>query len=674
MKPRAKRFAIALLACSILSNGAWADQASEVLVRGWVESLDKSPDWQAKAGSISSQGNATVIGGLAIAREDGSVSLTGAELRFDDLASSADGLSASAIMAKNLGVTGKPWAVLIPTVEAKGFASPAFGGWSYDAKAPATSLAKLYTVLAKTRLDLFSMPEASFTQDKSSGRYVDVRYEGLADGKLKLQSIGKIESSSPMGPNAPTMNFTIEGMSARNMDLAAFARVVDPDAYVGGKGDGKWMTAVEGGTYGKVTVLADSAPVFTIADISFGDMSVRQTAKPFVGALDELILKSPNQNEDEVLALLSEHLANFVGWFKLSSLTMSDLKFEKLGSDGDRGSLAKASIADISADGMKRFALENFSAEGSGGKFGLKLFEMADVIWPSLALYMEVGKFSSDQSKGKPLDAALAGKIAGSIFDFFPKIGKTAIEGVTINVDWPEALSLESFSQIGTYDGGAIAADTKTELKNLVIPGAVLKADPQAAQVFEALGYDRLAIGGAGVQTYDKTLGAFSDQSRITVEKAGALALYLAFGGLTPERIKAVMVPVVSARAGADPDMMAIIAAANGATFNGFSLRFEDQSLTKRLLAYAAKMQNMDEKTLVANGMAMMQLGLSQLRSPDFAQKTVAAVGAFLNEPKSLTISLKPPAPVGVQQVMSLDPNNPAKAIELFGVSVTAND
>ncbi|MFN0193063.1 MAG: hypothetical protein ACKVP5_13985, partial [Aestuariivirga sp.] len=237
-----------------------------------------------------------------------------------------------------------------------------------------------------------------------------------------------------------------------------------------------------------------------------------------------------------------------------------------------------------------------------------------------------------------------------------------------------EALSLESFSQIGTYDGGAIAADTKTELKNLVIPGALLKADPQVAQVFEALGYDRLAIGGSGVQTYDKTLGAFSDQSRIAVENAGALALYLAFGGLTPERIKAVLVPVVSARAGADPEMGAIIAAASGATFNGFSLRFEDASLTKRLITYASKMQNMDEQTMIANAMAMMQLGMSQLQSPDFAQTAVAALGAFLKQPGSFTVSFKPKAPVGVREMMSLDPNNPAKALELFGVSVTAND
>jgi hypothetical protein len=674
MKPRATRFAVALLACSVLSGGAWADQASEALVRGWIDNLDKSPEWKAAAASITSQGAATVIAGLAIGREDGSVSLAGEELRFDDLASGANGLSASAITAKNLGVTGKPWAFMIPKVEATGFASPAFDGWVYDPKTPATSLAKLYTVLAKTRLDLLSMPEASFNQEievtggaplKSTARYADVRYEGLANGKLKLQSIGKLESHSPMASGVPTMTFTIEGMSARNTDLAAFARVVDPDAYAGGKGDGKWVPAVEGGTYGKVTVLADGKPVTTIADISFGEMAVRQTNKPFVAALDELILKSPNQNEDEVLALLQEHLSNFVGWFKLSSVTMSDLKADFL--DGGKLSLAKASIADVSPDGMKRFALEDFNAEGTGGKFGLKLFELADV-------YMELGKFSSDQSKGQPLDTARAGKIAGSVFELFPKIGKIAIEGVTLSGLGPEALSLESFLQTGTYDGGAIAADTKTELKNLVIPSAVLRATPEAAQIFDALGYDRLAIAGSGVQTYDKALGAFSDQSRIAVENAGALALYLAFGGLTPERIKAVMIPVVSARTGADPDPQAMIAAADGITFNGFSLRFEDASLTKRLVTFAAKMQNMDEQTTIANATAMLQLGLSQAQSPDFAQKTVAALGAFLKEPKSLTLALKPPAPVGVQQMLQLDPNNPAKAIELFGVSVTAND
>ena len=205
-------------------------------------------------------------------------------------------------------------------------------------------------------------------------------------------------------------------------------------------------------------------------------------------------------------------------------------------------------------------------------------------------------------------------------------------------------------------------------------PRALLRSTPEAAQVFDALGYDRLVIGGAGAEAYDGTLGAYSSQSHLGVENAGALAMYFALGGLTPERIKALMLPFIAKPAKAEPDTAAVVAAADGVTFNGFSLRFEDASLTKRLLAFAAKMQNMDEQTTIANAAAIMQLGMSQLRDPDFAAMTMGAVTAFLKEPKSLTIAVKPPAPVTAQHIMGLNPADPATAIKLFGVSVTAND
>jgi hypothetical protein len=52
----------------------------------------------------------------------------------------------------------------------------------------------------------------------------------------------------------------------------------------------------------------------------------------------------------------------------------------------------------------------------------------------------------------------------------------------------------------------------------------------------------------------------------------------------------------------------------------------------------------------------------------------VNAVNTFLKDPKSITLSLTPAAPIKVEQVMTLDPSNPGAAIDLFGASVTAND
>jgi hypothetical protein len=92
------------------------------------------------------------------------------------------------------------------------------------------------------------------------------------------------------------------------------------------------------------------------------------------------------------------------------------------------------------------------------------------------------------------------------------------------------------------------------------------------------------------------------------------------------------------------------------------------------VLPLIAKMQGMDEAAMVANAGAMMQIGLMQLKNQTFTDQVVGAVNAFLKDPKSFTVSFQPAAPVKVEQIMTLDPANPGAAVDVLGVSVTAND
>src|SRR4029078_5074363 len=79
-----------------------------------------------------------------------------------------------------------------------------------------------------------------------------------------------------------------------------------------------------------------------------------------------------------------------------------------------------------------------------------------------------------------------------------------------------------------------------------------------------------------------------------------------------------------------------------GIQVSRFTFRFEDQSITKKVIPLLAKMQGMDEATMVANAGAMLQLGLAELKNPTFTQKAVEAINAFLKDPRSLTILAKP--------------------------------
>jgi hypothetical protein len=109
-------------------------------------------------------------------------------------------------------------------------------------------------------------------------------------------------------------------------------------------------------------------------------------------------------------------------------------------------------------------------------------------------------------------------------------------------------------------------------------------------------------------------------------------------------------------------------------SFSGLSLRFDDHSITKKVLPMIAAMQGMDEKTLIASVGPMMQMGLMQLQNQAFAEQALAAVNGFLADPKSLTIKASPAAPVKVSDIMTMNPAAPGEAITKLGVSVSAND
>jgi hypothetical protein len=210
-------------------------------------------------------------------------------------------------------------------------------------------------------------------------------------------------------------------------------------------------------------------------------------------------------------------------------------------------------------------------------------------------------------------------------------------------------------------------------VSGIVIPRSLLHMEPESGQIFDALGYSELLIDADGEADHDDAAGRYSGQGRVAVKDAGALSLAHALGGLTHDRIKAIMSPFAMSPNG-EPDEGQLLSAVGPLSIESFTLRFDDSSLMKRVLPLAAKMQGMDEATLIANTTAMMQLGLTQLGNQAFTSEVVNAVGAFLKDPKSLTLALRPAQPVTVQQLMGLDPAKPGAAIDLLGVHVTAND
>jgi hypothetical protein len=679
-KSRIAALAGAFLLSSGLASGALADATSEALVRAFIERIDKQAEWQATVADVSSQGGSTLVDGLKLGREDGSLAVTVPKLTLDSLAlREGGGVNLASFASDTLEIKGASWTFLATGFSGKGLRTPSFEGWSFDPKMPVTSLARFYTRLAKTEFAEIALPSGSLdyemqtpgTAEKTRSRtaYTNIRYDNLSNGILSSQSLERMETVSQYGAGA-AITSVLEELKSNAANLSALARILDPDSYANGKGDGQWVTAVEGAGYGRVSVKQGDKETFSVASLSMGRLRVRQPAEPFAVAIDELIAKSGAPPEAEVFAFLEKHLSNLTGWFRFESIDMKGIAASP--PEGGDVKLAGVGIRDVSSDGMKSFAIDDFTVNSPQLNAKLGFFEVADVVWPSLRSFILLGKLEETKKGGVP-DAALVEEISTTLLDLFPRFGRMEIRDVSGGIPGSEPLTLKSY--VSTSAGGMalLPREAKAKLDALVIPRGILRATPESAGFFDQLGYAELVAHVDGQASHDGQRGAYSSAVDFLVDDAGALRIAYGLGGLTPENIRAFIRPLLQAKDG-NPDETAVMAAVGPLSLSNARVRYEDASLVKRLLPYLAKMQGTDEATLIGNATAMLQLGLSQLKNTAFTQQAVASVGAFLNNPRSLTLSLKPSQPVRFLQLMQIDPNRPGAAIDLLGVTMSAND
>jgi hypothetical protein len=216
------------------------------------------------------------------------------------------------------------------------------------------------------------------------------------------------------------------------------------------------------------------------------------------------------------------------------------------------------------------------------------------------------------------------------------------------------------------------AGKTTMSLNDLVIPEAALAMMDPSGQL-KALGYSEITLNMTG----DGELSVAGDDFGMTgtfgVSSKDMAGFTFSYGA--SEIPLAVMAEMQTAqKTGRPPDFNMLMPQLMNVSLSGFKIRFEDASITKKVLPLIARTQGMDEAAMVANAGAMMQLSLMQLKNQAFTDQVVSAVNAFLKDPKSFTVSFQPAAPVKVQQLMTLDPANPGAAVDVLGVSVSAND
>jgi hypothetical protein len=245
------------------------------------------------------------------------------------------------------------------------------------------------------------------------------------------------------------------------------------------------------------------------------------------------------------------------------------------------------------------------------------------------------------------------------------------MESGKITIDlYGQTLTVDGYQSNWDGDPATGAGKFDATVSNFAVPAqAIVAIDPTGE--LKKLGYSDLSFdfGGTGNIDIAKDVMGFNADVFVKGRDAGTIKF-----GISASNVPVAVYAELANPTTKDPDFNKLMPQLMGITLSKLLVRFEDASLTKRLLPVVAAAQGMDEATFVASAGAMLQITLAQLKNQPFVASVSSAVTTFLKDPKSITLSIAPPSPVQVQQLMTLDAANPGAAISILGLSVTAND
>lgn len=235
-----------------------------------------------------------------------------------------------------------------------------------------------------------------------------------------------------------------------------------------------------------------------------------------------------------------------------------------------------------------------------------------------------------------------------------------------------QKFTVDGYEQTWDGDPKTGAGSYTMSLSNIAIPEQAIAMIDQGGML-KQLGYTGLNIDLKGDGKMDIQDGQLDMDMNFTINSRdmGSLSFGAVGGGL-PTSFFAELKKAQSSGDAAKAE--ALIPQLANVAFSSVSVRFEDASITKKVLPMVAAMQGMDEAQLVAMAGPMLQMGLMQLQNQAFAEQAGKAVNSFLTDPKSITITAKPEKPFTAAELQTMNPNAPGEYITRLGLSVSAND
>lgn len=262
-------------------------------------------------------------------------------------------------------------------------------------------------------------------------------------------------------------------------------------------------------------------------------------------------------------------------------------------------------------------------------------------------------------------------------------IGSVTTGPLMVTRDGADFFSVESISAVNefTYDDSDVLADIASTFDVTGIWAdltSMAEEDPQAGPVIEALGLSEINGDISQVSSWSMADGHLViDEFKFDFADVGALDIKADISGFTPavlDKIYAMQnsdLDPTSEEAQAQ-QMMVGMEMLQALTLTSASIRYDDASLAGKLLDMFAAQSGADRAQFVEGLKAMAPQMIGQAGIPALTDLAVPAINAFLDDPQSLEIAVKPATPTTLL-VLSAAAANPAGLISALGLAITAN-
>lgn len=205
--------------------------------------------------------------------------------------------------------------------------------------------------------------------------------------------------------------------------------------------------------------------------------------------------------------------------------------------------------------------------------------------------------------------------------------------------------------------------------------------DPKAQEAISALGLQTLNGAVTLKGSWTPVDGKFDlSEYAFDFDNVGRLDIRFSLSGYTLDFIKAMQDAMTAAEANPDKAAgqqamaMSMMGLAQQLVYNGASIRFDDAGITAKALEFAGKQQGVDGAQMAQSVKGMLPMMLGAMNMPDLQKQIETAVNAYLDDPKSLTVSANPEQPLPAPQIMGAAMGDPANLVKTLNVQVTAND